>query len=92
MKLTTRRISIAGRLNNGRIHWSGNETRACLYLAACGFSYAYITNRTNLSRGQIANRLKIKNVKISGYRNGEGRMASKLINGCIFLKRIGGDS
>lgn len=91
MKLQSRRKSFCGRTVSGRIDWAGNETRACLYLGSCGFSYAYISQITNLSVGQIGNRLRIKQVKVGNYRNGDGRMAQKMIKGCIFLKNIGKD-
>ena len=50
-----------------------------LYMADCGFSFAFIGSKTGLSKGQITYLFGKKGKKVSMYRNGGGIMAQRVL-------------
>lgn len=60
-----------------------NKTRSediqCIVLARLGFSLKTIALRTGLSTGAVAYRLKLLQVKISDYRNGNSPLSQRII-------------
>lgn len=61
-----------------------NKTRTediqCVIYARLGFSMNLISERTGLSKGAISYRLKLLNVKIADYRNGNSQLAGRILD------------
>ena len=54
--------------------------RECVFLAAAGFSYAFISARTGLTYSQISYRLKKTSTSVKEYRNGGGLIARAVLS------------
>ena len=61
-----------------------NKTRAedvaCIIYGRLGFSLALIAKRTGLTKAAVSYRLKLLNVKLADYRNGESPLAERIID------------
>jgi len=63
-----------------RIYWTADEDLQCAILASMGFSTKMICDRTGLSPCQVAYRLHKAKIKRAEYRNGESRMAERVMD------------
>ncbi len=69
-----------------------NKTRAediaCIIYGRLGFSLKAIAKRTGLSTGAVSYRLKLLDVKLADYRNGESPLAGLIMDAATADSRM----